>query len=83
MRKHDISSAIETALNNFLMLQKDITKINGMYYIVIPQVEMILIKKIYELTGKNKNQTAKILGISRNTLNAKMKSLDIDDAKPI
>ena len=81
MRKYSISSAVESVLDNFVILQKDINKISGLYYTVISEVEMSLIKKIYVLTGKNKKQTAKILGISRNTLNTKMKNFGIDDVK--
>ena len=37
------------------------------------------IEKIYLLRGKNKMQTAETLGIMRNTLDAKLKKLGIEE----
>lgn len=77
MKRYSISVAIGEVLNNFILLQKDITGITDLYDTVIKEVEKILIIKILESTRYNKNQTAKILGISRNTLAAKMKLFEI------
>ena len=79
MNKSSISSAIDAVLNNFLIVQKDINQISGLYSTVIKEVEATLIKKIMMMTYRNKKQTAKILGISRNTLSAKIKSLSLED----
>ena len=72
-----ISSAINCALNEFLVLQKDIGKITGLHEIVISEVEKTLITKVLKTVRYNKKKTAKILGISRNTLNSKIETLDI------
>ncbi|MDR3031186.1 MAG: hypothetical protein LBU35_02255 [Holosporales bacterium] len=83
MKKQGIAAAISDALNDFFIIQKDINKVTGLYRTVVLEVETALIKQTYKLTGRNKKQTAKILGISRNTLTAKMKILGIKDAKLI
>lgn len=78
MKRYSISAAIGDVLNNFLLLQKDITEINDLHSTVINEVEEILIIKILEATRYNKNRTAKILGISRNTLSSKIKLFKIE-----
>lgn len=78
MKKPSIASAIDGVLNDFLQVQKDISKISGLYGTVMKEVESTLIKKIMTLTDKNKKQAAKILGISRNTLSTKIKLLDLE-----
>lgn len=79
MNKSSISAALDVVLNNFLIVQKDITQISGLYETVIREVEATLIKKILTITYRNKKQTAKILGISRNTLTSKIKSLSLEE----
>ncbi|MDR1391267.1 MAG: hypothetical protein LBI95_02775 [Holosporales bacterium] len=77
MRRHSISSAIDSLLDNFFLIQKDIDSVSNLYGTVIKEAEYAVIKKTMELTSRNKKQTAKILGISRNTLNLKIKNLKI------
>lgn len=80
MNKNSISVAIDLVLNNYFGVQKDIIQISGLYKIVLDEVETTLIKKILILTSNNKKQTAKILGISRNTLASKIKKLNLEEA---
>jgi DNA-binding protein Fis len=77
LKKHDIASAIELALNNFFLIQKDIDSITGLYQAVIREAERALIRRVMHITNRNKTMTAKILGISRNTLSAKIRNLDL------
>jgi DNA-binding protein Fis len=77
MKQHNISSAIELLLDNFFLVQKNVNSVSGLYDIVVREAEVAVITKIMKLTGRNKKQTAKILGISRNTLNSKLKKLKI------
>jgi DNA-binding protein Fis len=79
LKKSDIASAIEMALDNFFLIQKNSSNVVGLYGIVVQEVERILIKKVMQLTDRNKKKTAKILGISRNTLDSKIKNLNIYD----
>ncbi len=78
MRKYSISSAIDVLLDNFIILQKDIANITGLYHTVVKEAEQAVIKKIMIATDRNKTKTAKVLGISRNTLDSKIKSLKIE-----
>ncbi len=77
MKSQSISSAIESLLDNFFLVQKNINDVSDLYNIVIKEAEYAVIKKTMFLTDRNKKQTAKILGISRNTLNSKIKNLKI------
>lgn len=79
MKRRSISYAIELVLSEFFLVQKNIDNISGLYKTVMQEVESTLIKKIMKLTDKNKTQTAKILGITRNTLVSKLKSLGLKD----
>lgn len=76
-----ISSAINCALHDYLILQKDLSNVSGLYDIVISEVEKTLITKILKTARYNKNKTSKVLGISRNTLNAKIDALGISVPK--
>lgn len=78
MRKYSISSAIDVLLDNFIMVQKNIENIKGLYHVVVQEAEQAVIKKIMLATDRNKTKTAKILGISRNTLDTKLKNLKIE-----
>lgn len=78
MRSRSIASAIESLLDDFFLVQKDITQVSDLYDVVIKEAESAVIKRIMILTCRNKRQAAKILGISRNTLNAKIKRLNLE-----
>lgn len=77
MNSQSISSAIEALLDKFFLVQKNINDVSDLYNVVMKEVEYAVIKKTMLLTDRNKKQTAKILGISRNTLNSKLKNLKI------
>lgn len=77
IRKRNISSAIEDLLNEFFLIQKDIESVSGLFHTIIKEAEYAVIKKTMKLTDRNKRKTAKILGISRNTLDTKIKKLNL------
>lgn len=78
MKSKNISSAIESLLDDFILVQKDITRVSDLYAVVVREAESAVIRKIMLVTYRNKTQAAKILGISRNTLNSKIKSLKLE-----
>jgi len=78
MKKYSISSAIDILLDNFIIVQKDITNVTGLYHTVVKEAEQAVIRKIMIATDRNKTKTAKVLGISRNTLDSKIKNLKIE-----
>lgn len=67
---------LEEKLKRYL---KDMTKITNfnLYETVISEVEKALISIVMKETGGNQVQTAKILGINRNTLRSKIKEYKI------
>lgn len=52
-----------------------------LYHAVIDRIEKALIERVLERTYGNKYRTARILGINRNTLHAKIKKLGIHSAQ--
>jgi DNA-binding protein Fis len=79
MKTHSISSAIENLLDDFFLVQKNTDGISGLYDTVIREAEYAVVKKALRLTDRNKRKSAQLLGISRNTLNAKIKALKLGD----
>ena len=73
MKARNIATAVEVLLDDFFRVQKDINHVSNLYSFIMKEVELAVIKKVMKLTYRNKTKTAKILGISRNTLNAKLK----------
>ncbi len=67
---------LEEKLKRYL---KDMTKVTNfnLYETVISEVEKALIAIVLKETGSNQVQTAKILGINRNTLRTKIKEYKI------
>jgi two-component system nitrogen regulation response regulator GlnG len=78
MSVYSIVAAVNSVLDKFLLVQKNLQDVSGLYAVVVNKAEYAVINKVLKLTDRNKKQTAKILGISRNTLMTKMKSLGIE-----
>ncbi len=76
--KPNISTNIGKVLDDFFIIQNDIFAVRDLYFTVISEVERTLISKVLRKAGSNKSIATKMLGISRNTLNSKIKSLNID-----
>lgn len=78
MNSKNIANAIGALLDDFFLIQKDISKVNNLYSLVIKEVEVAMIRKVMNWSSRNKTQAAKILGISRNTLAKKLQDLQLD-----
>ena len=50
---------------------------NGLYKLVINEVELPLIEAVMAFTNKNQSQAAEILGINRSTLRKKLKLFEL------
>lgn len=60
------------------LAQMDLQELDNLYEMVLHQVERPLINIILQQTRGNQVRTAEILGINRNTLRKKIKTLEID-----
>lgn len=71
-----VGKFIETRLKGFMRKISRLEKFN-LYEMVIPEVERSLIMMVLEETNGNQIRAAKLLGINRNTLRAKIRKLGI------
>lgn len=53
-----------------------------MYRLIMPQLERPLIQVALELAGGEKQRAAKMLGIHRNTLRARLRDLGLEEPPP-
>jgi DNA-binding protein Fis len=79
MSIENISSAITSLLDDFLIIQKDPTQVRNLYSTVITEAEIAVIKKALFVSKNNKTRAALMLGMSRTTLLTKIKSLKIEE----
>jgi DNA-binding NtrC family response regulator len=71
-----IGKFVESRLKGFMRNIKNLEKFN-LYEMVIPEVEKSLILMVMKETKGNQIKASKILGINRNTLRSKIKTLGI------
>ena len=72
-----LETLVARKLENSLALM-DLQELDNLYEMVLHQVERPLINIILQQTRGNQVRTAEILGINRNTLRKKIKTLEID-----
>ncbi|MDR0640483.1 MAG: hypothetical protein LBF65_02005 [Holosporales bacterium] len=72
MNPVSISSAIDRILDDFFLIQKDLDSLTGVYDLLMREVEVVVLRKVLQLSDRNKKKAARMLGISRNTLHRKM-----------
>ena len=72
-----LEALVARKLENSLA-QMNLQEMNNLYEMVLHQVERPLINIVLQKTRSNQVQTADILGINRNTLRKKIKTLEID-----
>jgi len=79
-QNHSLEALIRNKLQSSLS-QMDVNELVNLYDMVLHQMERPLIEIVLEKTRGNQVRTAEILGINRNTLRKKIKTLDIDPRK--
>lgn len=79
MQKNGIASALDAILDNFFLVQKNLDHVSGLYNTIVLEAESAVIRRVLRATDRNKKKSAKILGISRTTLNSKIKALSIEE----
>jgi len=75
-QEDSLESLVARKLQNSLA-QMDLQDLDNLYEMVLHQVERPLINIILQHTSGNQVRTAEIIGINRNTLRKKIKTLDI------
>ena len=71
-----LKESTETALKEYFKTLNGNTP-NGLYKLVINEVEPPLIEAVMAFTNKNQSQAANILGINRSTLRKKLKLFEL------
>ena len=71
-----LKESTETALQEYFKTLNGNTP-NGLYKLVINEVELPLIEAVMAFTNKNQSQAAEILGINRSTLRKKLKLFEL------
>ena len=71
-----LKESTETALQEYFTTLNGNAP-NGLYKLVINEVELPLIETVMALTNKNQTQAAEILGINRSTLRKKLKLFEL------
>ena len=75
--KENLRTYLNNFLNNFYKTIDENAELDGLYEKFINEFERPLILKTLEFCSGNQIKTAKILGINRNTLRARIKKLNI------
>ena len=73
---HTLKKSTETALKEYFKTLNGNAP-NGLYKLVINEVELPLIEAVMAFTNKNQSQAANILGINRSTLRKKLKLFEL------
>ena len=73
---HTLKESTETALKEYFKTLNGSAP-NGLYKLVINEVELPLIEAVMAFTNKNQSQAANILGINRSTLRKKLKLFEL------
>jgi len=71
-----LKESTETALQEYFKTLNGSAP-NGLYKLVINEVELPLIEAVMTFTNKNQSQAAEILGINRSTLRKKLKLFEL------
>ena len=74
--RQTLKESTETALKEYFKTLNGSTP-NGLYKLVINEVELPLIEAAMAFTNKNQSQAADILGINRSTLRKKLKLFEL------
>ncbi len=77
MTTRSADRVLSSTIIEYFNVRKNVDKIEKLYDTVIKDVERTLIDKVMKITNFNKSRSARILGISRNTLNTKLRKLKL------
>lgn len=78
-KKEVLGNAVERFMRRLYARAGDENGVEGVYGLVLREVERRMIVVTLDFAGGNRLKTAKILGLNRNTLLKKMRELGLDD----
>ena len=82
LRATSLEDLVKSKLSLFFQKQKEEqVQLNGLYRIIIEQVEKPLIELALSQNEGSQNKAARLLGISRNTLKKKIDAYGIESPK--
>ena len=73
-----LSTLITSHLQEYILALNGTMPANGLYDLIMREVERPLLKMVLTLTRGNQKKASQILGINRNTLRRKMLELSLD-----
>lgn len=77
-----LQKVVERYLSHYFDLHGDILPCSGLHSCLLKEVEQALIEETMRRLNGNQVKVAKLLGIDRNTLRRKIKSLNISLENP-
>ena len=80
-REVGLAGLVERQLTRYINADRQVLPASGLYDRIIEEVERPLLRLVLSLTGGNKLQAAKILGLNRNTLLKKLRQHSLTDKK--
>lgn len=78
-RENSISGVLTKVIENYFQLHDGAKPSEGLYNMVINEVEKTLVQSTMKYTNNNQLKAARILGINRNTLRNKLQTYVIDE----
>jgi two-component system nitrogen regulation response regulator GlnG len=78
LQQGGIGAMVENFLNAYFIAHEGLMPSNGLYDLVMQEVERPLLRTTLKLVNGNQKKAAIILGINRNTLRKKLTDLQID-----
>ncbi|MBT3426899.1 MAG: DNA-binding transcriptional regulator Fis [Gammaproteobacteria bacterium] len=71
-----VAAAVDEALTDYFRMMSGET-IEGLYELVLSEVEPTVLAKVMEYTAHNQSKAAEILGLNRGTLRSKLKKYQL------
>ena len=71
-----VAAAVDEALTAYFTMMSGET-IEGLYELVLSEVEPTVLAKVMEYTAHNQSKAAEILGLNRGTLRSKLKKYQL------
>ena len=74
--RHTLRSCVSNVLNEYFE-QVDPEMVNGLYEMVLSEVEAPLLEAVMQKARSNQSRAAQMLGLNRGTLRKKLKQYDL------